>query len=70
MLGTYRHFKGEEYELICIAKDATTLVEQAIYQSVKTKEYWSRPLREFFSEVTKPDYVGPRFIQIGEKTNG
>ena len=32
--GRYRHFKGNEYEVIGIARDSETLVEMVVYRAL------------------------------------
>ena len=57
--GVYHHFKGHEYKVICLAKDAEdeNLREMVVYQDT-TKEdlYWVRPLDLFLSEVDHDKY--------------
>ena len=57
--GIYRHFKGHEYKVVCLAKDAEdeNLREMVVYQDT-TKEdlYWVRPLDLFLSEVDHDKY--------------
>ena len=40
---TYRHYKGNIYKIICIAKHSENLEDMIVYQSVKTGENWCRP---------------------------
>ena len=53
----YRHFKGNLYKIIAIAKDANTLLDLVVYQA----EYgdniiYVRPYEEFFEELDKNVY--------------
>lgn len=59
--GLYRHFKGGLYEVLGNAKDSSDLKEVVVYKSVKTGEWWTRPLKEFTEHVEKVGYHGPRF---------
>ena len=34
-LGKYRHFKGNEYEVVAIAKHSETLEEMVVYRDLK-----------------------------------
>lgn len=53
----YRHFKGNEYIIMNIAKDTETGVEQVVYQDA-TNAYnvFVRPLDMFLSEVDREKY--------------
>lgn len=45
----YEHFKGDIYEIIDFAYDSETVSVNVIYQDIKTKLKWSRPVQEFIS---------------------
>lgn len=65
----YRHFKGNIYRLIGIAKDSEDperelVVYQAMYGE---KGLWVRPKEMFFSDVDRDGYKGPRFAPISEE---
>lgn len=49
--GRYRHFKGAEYELICIAAHSETLEEMVVYRCLDNGKFWVRPSSMFFSTV-------------------
>lgn len=43
--GIYRHYKGNEYELIAIANHSETLEKMVVYKALYGKgEIWVRPL--------------------------
>lgn len=68
--GIYRHFKGNEYEVIDVAQDSETLKEFVVYRALYgEKKLWIRPLEMFLEEVDKPElgYKGPRFVYVREK---
>ncbi len=66
-LGIYRHFKGNEYKVIGVAKHSETQEEFVVYQALYG-EYglWVRPLKMFTEEVEKDGYKGPRFVWVRE----
>jgi len=40
--GTYRHYKGSLYEVLCVAKHSETLEEMVVYKSVEGKDVWTK----------------------------
>jgi cyclomaltodextrinase len=66
-LGKYRHFKGNEYRVIGIAKHSETLEEMVVYQALYG-EYglWVRPLSMFLETVERDGKSVQRFTYIGE----
>ena len=52
----FRHFKGDEYMVICVGKDTSTTRTMVGYVGVKDGLVWFRDLREFMSEVDKTKY--------------
>jgi len=67
-LGKYRHFKGNEYEVIAIANHSETLEKMVIYRALYgEKEYWVRPAEMWNEEITRDGKVFKRFEYIGEK---
>ena len=65
-LGKYRHFKGNEYLVIGIAKHSETLEPMVVYQALYgEKEIWVRPASMWNETVNKNGYNGPRFTFIG-----
>lgn len=47
----YRHFKGNEYELLAIARHSETMEELVIYKSLKDGEVWARPKSMFIGKA-------------------
>ncbi|MBR4079080.1 MAG: DUF1653 domain-containing protein [Christensenellaceae bacterium] len=66
-IGRYRHFKGNEYRVIGIAKHSETLAEMVVYQALYgDRGYWVRPA-EMWNEIVERDgKTFPRFTYIGE----
>ena len=63
--GIYRHFKGDEYQLIKVARHTETLEELVVYQSIKYPDrVWARPLKMFIEPVKRDGYDGPRFTYL------
>lgn len=66
-LGKYRHFKGNEYEVIGIAKNSETLEETVVYKALYGKnELWVRPLSMWNETVERDGKTFKRFTYIGE----
>ena len=66
-LGKYKHYKGNEYEVIGIATHSETLEELVIYRaSYDNQDLWSRPLTMFIEEVEVSGKRVPRFEYVGD----
>ena len=53
----YRHFKGNLYEVIHIAKDSETLKDVVVYQDLSDNtKIWVRDYDMFMSKVDKEKY--------------
>lgn len=66
--GIYRHYKGGEYRVLCIAKGQFEgrydMEDMVVYEAVETNtlsQHWVRPLAEFTEEVTVDGVSMPRF---------
>ena len=65
--GRYRHFKGNEYELIGVANHSETLEPMVVYRALYGEGgLWVRPAAMWTETVERGDYSGPRFIYVGE----
>ncbi len=65
-LGRYRHFKGNEYEVVAIAKHSETLEEMVVYRALyQDGGYWVRPVNMFLETVTVNGKEQNRFEYIG-----
>ena len=66
-LGKYRHFKGNEYEVICLAKNSETCEEMVVYRALYGEgEVWVRPASMWEEQVVKEGVAYQRFTYIGE----
>ena len=66
-LGRYRHFKGQEYELIGVARHSESLEPMAVYRALYGDGLlWVRPLEHFIGEVTRDGVTQKRFTFIEE----
>ena len=64
----YRHFKGNIYKLVGIAKDSETLEDMVVYQAMYGEgQLWIRPKEEFFGKVERNGKVVERFQEINGK---
>ena len=65
--GKYGHFKGNEYELLYIARHSETLEPMVVYRALYGEcGIWVRPASMWSEIVDKESYHGPRFTYIGE----
>ena len=66
-LGKYRHFKGNEYEVVGIAKNSETLEPMVIYKALYGDGgLWVRPLSMWNEEITRDGKTFKRFQYIGK----
>ena len=67
--GRYRHFKGNEYELLGIARHSETMEPMVVYRALYgEKGLWVRPLAMWTEIVERNGYRGPRFQYIGDNS--
>ena len=65
--GVYRHFKGNEYRLLYLARHSETLEPMVVYQALYgDKGVWVRPLSMWDETVERDGAVYKRFTYIGE----
>ena len=67
-LGKYKHYKGNQYEVIGIARHSETLEELVVYKALYQKDgenLWVRPLKMFIEEVVVDGETVKRFEYIG-----
>ena len=65
-LGKYRHFKGNEYEVIAVAKHSETLEEMVVYRALYGDgQVWVRPATMWNDTVERDGKTYKRFVFIG-----
>ena len=65
--GIYRHFKGNKYEVLSVAKHSETLEEMVVYRALYGEGgIWVRPLSMWNEIVERDGKRQPRFEYIGE----
>lgn len=66
-LGKYRHFKGNEYEVIGIAKHSETLAPMVVYKALYGEGgIWVRPAEMWNETVERDGKTFKRFTYIGD----
>ncbi len=65
--GRYRHYKGNDYQVIGCARHSETEEELVVYQALYGEQgLWVRPKQMFEEEVEKDGVRKPRFQRLGE----
>lgn len=66
-LGKYKHYKGNEYEVISVAKHSETQEDMVVYRALYSEgQIWVRSLKMFLEEVEINGKKIPRFEYIGK----
>lgn len=66
--GRYRHFKGNEYEVLGVARHSETLEDMVVYRALYGDGgLWVRPAAMWSETVEKDGYRGPRFVSVEEE---
>jgi len=64
--GKYRHFKGNLYEVIGVARHSETQEEMVVYRALYGQYgLWVRPVAMWTEIIDRDGYHGPRFEYIG-----
>lgn len=67
-LGKYRHYKGNEYEVLHVAKHTETEEDLVVYKAISDPEkVWVRPLTMFIEDVEIDGKIVPRFTYLGSE---
>ncbi|WP_283608770.1 DUF1653 domain-containing protein [Faecalispora anaeroviscerum] len=65
--GRYRHFKGNEYELLYVARHSETLEEMVVYRALYGEGgIWVRPACMWSETVERNGVSVARFSYLGE----
>ena len=66
-IGRYRHFKGNEYEVLYLAKHSETLEPMVVYRALYGEHgVWVRPAKMWNETVERDGQTFIRFTYIGE----
>lgn len=65
-LGTYKHYKGNGYEVIGVAKHSETHQEMLVYRALYDEQLWVCPAVMFTEMVEKDGKKVPRFEYVGK----
>lgn len=71
-LGKYKHYKGQEYEVIWIAKHSETLEDLVVYRALYDSQEFGntalrvRPKQMFLETVLVDEKEVKRFMYMGE----
>ena len=63
--GKYRHFKGKEYEVLCLARHSETEEEMVVYRALYGDfGVWVRPASMWLEPVERDGKTYQRFTKI------
>ena len=66
-LGRYRHFKGNDYRVLAVARHSETLEDMVVYQALYGDGgVWVRPAAMWNETVERDGKTVQRFTYIGE----
>ena len=66
-LGLYRHYKGNEYRVLGLARHSETLAPLVVYQALYGERgLWVRPAAMFNESVLVAGQSQPRFRRVGD----
>ena len=67
--GRYRHFKGNEYEMLYLAKHSETLEPMVVYRALYGERgIWVRPAHMWNETVERDGKTYKRFTFIGSQS--
>lgn len=63
--GRYRHFKGGEYEVLCMARHSETMEQMVVYRALYGEGgVWVRPAAMWSEQVQRDGVPVPRFAPL------
>jgi hypothetical protein len=66
--GRYRHYKGNEYDLLAVVRHSETTEPMALYRPLYGEAaLWVRPWAMFFETVTIDGITQPRFARLPDQ---
>lgn len=66
--GKYRHFKGNLYEVLCVAHHSETLEDMVVYRALYGEgAVWVRPASMWFDTVERDAQRLQRFTLVGDE---
>jgi hypothetical protein len=66
--GKYKHYQGNLYEVLAVARHSESLEEIVVYRALYgEKDVWARPLKMFLEEVSIEGKRQPRFSLISSE---
>jgi hypothetical protein len=66
--GRYRHYKGNDYQVLGVARHSETEEELVVYRKLYgDRSLWIRPLAMFMEDVTVDGRQEARFRYMGEE---
>ena len=66
--GKYRHFKGNEYELLFVARHSETTEPLVVYRALYGDgEVWVRPAAMWTETVERDGKASPRFSPVSDE---
>jgi hypothetical protein len=66
----FRHYKGDEYEIVATGFLEDSRVPAVIYRSIEKNIIWVRTAKNFFEEVKFGGVLQPRFLMISKGSDG
>lgn len=65
--GRYRHYKGNDYEVLGVARHSETMEEFVVYRALYGEQgLWVRPLAMFQETVVRDGVTVPRFLYVSQ----
>ena len=69
--GIYRHFKGNLYDVMGVARHSESLEPQVVYRALYGERgLWVRPLSMFVEQIEREGRLQPRFAPVPEDEQG